>query len=267
MKPRLLIEPADARTIFDRAVQEHSLAVLTLQDGPEWLSFKSRFLERDARGRSFVLDYQAVDDVQLPILDPGQCIGVSFRQRSHKVLFATVVEAHGHFALDDQTSVPAVRYRWPETMTELQRRAYYRTPVPEDTSLIASLWPGGVAARARAQGGQVDIVTGYLQDLSCGGTLVRLHTNTHPSWRENQTVGLEMQLPDGRPPISLDAHYRGTRPDEDGNLSAALQFVGLELTVDGRLVLERLATSLQRLHRLTSAGGRHQRDQHRGHNL
>lgn len=260
MKPRRLITPHDAAQIFDRAVHERALAVLTLQDGHLWQTFKSRFLERDPRGRFFVLDYQPVDTTPLPPVAPGQYLGVSFRQRSRKLLFATVVEAKGHFVLDDKTTVPAVRYRWPDSVTELQRRAYYRTPVPPGTTLLASLWAGGTAARASAQGSTLQVSTGELADLSCGGALIRLHQTQRPDWPDEHTLGLEVQLPDGRPPITIDVRYRGARPDENGILNAAVQFVGLEINADGRAVLQRLANSVQRLHRLGLAGERGGRD-------
>lgn len=262
MRPRRILAPPDTAAIFDRAVQERALAVLTLQCGPEWHTFKARFLERDARGQYFVLDHHPVDDEPLPEVAPGQYVGVSFRQKSRKLLFGTIVEARGHFTLENEQRVPAVRYRWPESMTELQRRAYLRTPIPPETTLLASMWPGGVAARATAQGNALEVVPGELLDLSCGGTLVRLYQPQAPTWREDLTLGVELQLPDGRPPILVDAHYRGARPEQFGMLSVALQFVGLEVTVDGRLVLQRLASAVQRLHRLQWAASRRPASDH-----
>lgn len=250
MKPRRLLAPREAADIFDRAVQEHALAVLTLQDGTQWQTFKSRFLERDPRGRFFVLDYLPNDDEPLPALAPGQYLGVSFRQRSRKLLFATVVEAKGHFLLEDKRSIPAVRYRWPDSLTELQRRAYYRTPVPPGTHLLVHLWPGGVQARGSAQATSLQVTVGELADLSCGGALARLQQTERPDWLDQQTLGAEIHLPDGRPPVLIDVRFRGVRADETGVLLAAIQFVGLELSLDGRAVLQRLANSVQRLHRL-----------------
>ncbi len=260
MKPRRVLASRDATEIFDRAVQERALAVITLQNGTSWVTFKSRFLERDANQRFFVLDYAAPNGEQLPPLAPGQYVGISFRQKSRKVLFATVVEAKGHFVLDDQSSVTAIRYRWPESMTELQRRAYYRTPVPADMKLAVSMWPGGIAARGQAQSSALQVVTGDLGDISCGGCLVRTNPGATSTWADDDLLGAEIELPDGRAPILLDVRYRGMRQDEHGVPGAALQFMGLELTPDGRLVLQRLAQSVQRLHRLGIAGGRQRWD-------
>ncbi len=260
MRPRRLVAAHDATDIFDRAVREHALAVLTIQDDQQWHTFKSRFLERDPKGRFFVLDHQAVGDQALPSVSPGQCLGVSFRQKSRKLLFATVVEAKGHFVLDNNESVAAVRCRWPDSMTELQRRAYHRTPVPGDMTFVASLWEGGAQARAAAQGQPLAVLSGNLADLSCGGALVLVHTLKPPPWSDEQTLGMELQLPDGRAPITVDVRYRGTRAEVGGELSVAIQFVGLELSPDGQVVLQRLANSVQRLHRKGLSSNRDNRD-------
>lgn len=256
MKPRRVLTPQAAGNIFDHAVEERALAVLTLQDGAGWQTFKSRFLERDARGRFFVLDYQQVDDQPLPAVSPGLYVGVSFRQKGHKLLFATIVEAKGHFVLDGNTNVPAVRYRWPDNLTELQRRAYFRTPVPSGTHLPARLWSGGVTARTTARSTPLQICVGNLADLSCGGALIQLQLPTPPDWLDGQTLGLEIQLPDGSRPILIDGRYRGVRTDNSETLSAAVQFIGLEMTAQGRSALQRLAHSVQRLNRMTVAAGR-----------
>jgi c-di-GMP-binding flagellar brake protein YcgR len=253
MKPRRLLGTQDALQLFDRAVRERALAVLTLQVGDNWETFKSRFLERDPRGRFFVLDYVAQPGQTLPELAPGQYLGVSFRQASRKLLFATVVEAKGHFVLEDKVTVPAVRYRWPDTMTELQRRAYYRTPVPPDTHLPAAVWAGGVVARNQPRSNTLQVVPGRLADLSCGGALITLDQPQPPDWTDGTTLGLELHLPDRGSPVTLDAQFRGVRDDESGQSQVAVQFVGLEISVDGRSVLQRLSNSVQRLHRLALA--------------
>jgi c-di-GMP-binding flagellar brake protein YcgR len=249
MKPRRVPASPTATEIFDRAVEERALAVLTLQDGQQWFTFKSRFLERDPKARFFVLDYQAEPGEPLPAIAPGQYIGVSFRQKSRKFLFATVVEAKGQFVIGERQTVPAIRYRWPDSLTELQRRAYFRTQVPPNVPLTATLWAGGVQAWARSGETALQAITGDVIDLSCGGALIRLHVPNPPAWAEGQTLGVELYLPDRRTPIRVDTRYRGSRPDENGAITTALQFIGLELAVDGRVVLERLAKSVEQLTR------------------
>jgi c-di-GMP-binding flagellar brake protein YcgR len=239
--------------MFDEAVRQNALAVLTMHDNGDWHSFKSRFLERDSRHRFIVLDYQETHGTTPPVLSAGQYVGLSFRYKSRKIMFATVVEAKGRYLIDGKTGISAVRYRWPESMTELQRRAYYRTPVPHEVRILVNVWPGGVAARAAAQGAPLSVATGEALDMSCGGTLVRLNQLEAPPWTHNQTLGVELHLPDGQPPLAVDAYYRGARHDQSSHLCAAVQFVGLELSLDGRGVLQRLARCVQRFHRTTLA--------------
>lgn len=250
MKPQRTITGPDVAALFDEAVHQRALAVLTVQTDDQWTTFKSRFLERDPQRRFFVLDFQAVTGERLPDLVPGQCIGVSFRSRSRKVLFASLVEARGHYMFDDRSSIPAIRYRWPDRLTELQRRAYFRTPVPTAMALPVSLWAGGVAARANAQGRALQVLTGTLADISCGGALVRLTQGALPNWYESQNMGIELNLEDGRPPAVLNGCFRGLRQDETGQVTVAIQFIGLEITNDGRDLLQRLATCVQRLNRI-----------------
>lgn len=255
MNPRRAIPASELGPLFDDAVRERAIAVLSMQTDDGWLTFKSRFLERDSQERFFVLDYQGTDGKPMPELIPGHCIGLSFRHRNRKLLGATVVEARGHFMVDNRASIAAVRYRWPESLTELQRRSYYRTELPPTMSLPAAIWRGGTLARAETQRASLQTLTGTLADLSCGGTLVRLNDPNPPSFSDQATVGVEIQLDDGKPPIILDAYARGVRRDELGQTCLALQFVGLELSVDGRLVLERLAGFLRKLHRVNLQSG------------
>jgi c-di-GMP-binding flagellar brake protein YcgR len=255
MRPRRILTLHEAAEIIDSAVRDNALAILTLQEPRGWITFKGRFLERDPNRKFIVLDNQALPgDKPLPELSQGQYIGLSFRHRSRKVLCATVVEARGKFLVDGSAAVPAVRYRWPDALMELQRRAYYRTPVPPGTHLTASIWPGGIAFRDEAQTRSIEVYAGHAMDLSCGGTLVHVQQGAAPSWAIDQTLGVELHLPDGRPPVLLDAYFRGARSDSDGTQYIAVQFVGLELSADGRGLLQRLTRCLQKFHRLLMVG-------------
>jgi len=251
MKPRRILTLQDTSEILDFAAREKALAVVTVQQDGSWQSLKARFLEQDTNKRFFVLDYLSPSDKPLPTLSAGQYVGVSFRRKSRKVLFPTVVEASGSFLLNDGSNIPAVRFRWPESMTELQRRAYYRTPVPNGANLLANLWAGGRAARAAVQESTLHVVTGEAQDISCGGALIRINQLSPPNWATDATVGVELHLPDGRPPLLTDAYYRGVRHDPAGGLSLAIQFVGLELMVDGQIILQRITHCVQQFNRLT----------------
>jgi c-di-GMP-binding flagellar brake protein YcgR len=249
MRPRRIISKQEAAQIFEQAAHERALVVLSTQQAEDWHTFKSRFLECDPRQRFFVLDHQPTHGTMPPPLIPGQYVGVSLRHKSRKVMFSTVVESKGRFVVDGDGDVPAIRYRWPQTLTELQRRAYFRTPVPPGAAVAVSLWPGGIAARCESQGAGIEPVAGECMDLSCGGTLIRVR-DSFPGLADDQTVGVELRLPDGRPPLQLDAQYRGVRPDGAGYACVAVQFVGLEISPEGRTALQRLARCVQQFHHL-----------------
>lgn len=256
MKTRRETQTSETAQIFDQAVRERALAVVTIHDGRDWITYKSRFLERDPARQFFVLDHRDEHDCPHPTAAPGHYVGISLRHRSRKVMFATVIEARGHYQIESGEKIPAVRYRWPDSTAEFQRRAYHRTELPENTNLLVSLWPGGIAARQSAQRSTLQVVNGRLADISCGGTRIVLSQDSPPDWSESQTLGLEIQLEDGGAPIQLDAHYRGVRPDSAGKPAIAVQFVGLELSDQGRSILTRIAGLVQRYHRQGIASGR-----------
>jgi len=260
MKPRRILSLADTTEILDCAADESALAVVTVHGEHGWQSLKCRFLERDPNRRFFVLDYQSLRGDPLPQLRPGQYVGISFRRKSRKVLFTTVVEATGSFLVKDETSVPAIRYRWPEVMTELQRRAYYRTPVPKGVHLPVSLWLGGQEVRGAAQRSTMEIISGEAMDMSCGGALIRVDQVAPPKWLVDTTLGVELHLPDGRPPILLDAYYRGMRHDGANDLCLAVQFVGMEMMANGQALLTRIMRCIQQFNRSMFTTGSHERN-------
>ena len=255
MRPRRMAAAQDAATMFIEAARTRAIAVLTIQRDGRLDTFKCRFLEAHPGRGFFVLDYPGPGETAMPELAPGQFVGISFRHKSRKVLFATVVEAKGKFVIDEDTNIAAVRYRWPQSLTELQRRAYLRTPIPDGTRVSVELWSGGATNRPTPETRAAEGTRGHLLDLSCGGALAQLATTSDWSPGENDTLGAELHLPDGRPAVITDVQYRGARYDESGQPCLAVQFVGLEMTLDGRVALQRIASCVQRWNRQTAELG------------
>lgn len=253
MRPSRLLTNHKEQEIFDRAVRDSAIALVTIRSEDGWSTFKCRFLERDPQGSYFVLDHQSSAGETLPILSLGQYVGVNFRHGSRKIMFSTVVEAKGKFLMPDNREIAAIRYRWPDALTELQRRAFYRTAVPPGMVLIANLWPGGAERRAEAQRSAGQVVSGQLIDLSCGGALIEVHQQTTPPWTENQTLGIDLQLGDGKPSMAVDGHFKGFRAREGTPSTIAIQFVGFEMSVEGQVNMQRLSHAVQRLHRIGAA--------------
>lgn len=254
MRPRRIINHGEARELIGAAVREHALAVLSMRRENDWVTYKAHFLERDPQERFFVLDHQETHGTQPPAIEVGGQVGISFRHKSRKVMFATVIEAIGRFVIDSDQSIPAVRYHWPDVMTELQRRAYHRTLVPASTIVRTVFWAGGVDSRIEQQSQSRAVWCGENIDLSCGGTLIRLGQTPEPHWTEGQLLGLEVHLPDGRPPLVVDAFFRGLRRDDEGDICVGTQFVGLEHSNSGRKALQRLARCVQNFNRMAMVG-------------
>lgn len=253
MRPPRLLDPDETAEILEESVHDNALAVLSIQRRGTWRLFKSRFLENDPKRRYFVLDSQETHGASPPELQPGEYVGVNVRYRSHKLLFSTVVEARGKFLLDEGRSIPAVRYRWPQAVTEMQRRAYHRTPVPAGTCVPVNLWRGGVPDFDSETPDPTSVIAGQALDISCGGMLVRTPLPRPPQWPDDQLLGAELHLPDGRLPIRLNASFRAARMNDAGGACIAIQFLGLEMSADGRSILQRLSRCVQRFHSVSRA--------------
>src|SRR5262245_20192385 len=100
MRPRRMAAAQDAAMMFAEAARTRAIAVLTVQRDGRMDTFKCRFLEAHPARGFFVLDYPTPDATPMPELAAGQFVGISFRHKTRKVLFATVVEAKGKYVID-----------------------------------------------------------------------------------------------------------------------------------------------------------------------
>jgi hypothetical protein len=83
--------------------------------------------------------------------------------------------------------------------------------------------------------------TGLLQDLSAGGCRILLDASRDPQLQEGDTVRIRFQ-PDPRSvPLSVDAMFRHSDPMPQRRVTLGFQFVGLELTAEGRETLQAMA--------------------------
>jgi len=235
----VILESARRDQVLRDAVARNTAAVLSLKNGHAWSVHKSRLLGASATLDAIVVEYPAPTSPSSapPEVAPGESCSVAFRRGHKKCIFTSRIIGRRAYALNQQVTVDALVLSWPETLQGLQRRAYYRAPVPRHRTVIVECWQGG--ARNRSKAGTVvwPSYHGRLVDLSAGGMRVALSGGRDPGFHVGDLLGIQFQPDSSMEPLVLDAILRHSQPRKPDAVHLGLQFVGLEMTVEGRRLL------------------------------
>lgn len=233
----------------DRQVQ----AVISHRLDSGWTTYKSRILQADSAGEFLIIEHpQPAPGQAPPELAPGEKIGLTFRRGHKKCLCSVEIERLATFTLPDGQSVAAVQIPWPEKLQEVQRRIFYRANVPPGRRIEVRFWDGGIGDRDPAELQLVPHHTGLLQDISGGGCRVEIDAARDPQLRTGDTVGIEFQPDPRSEPLHIDAVFRHTEDADRGKLALGFQFVGLEVTPEGRATLHALSRVVSTFLRIES---------------
>jgi len=242
----LAAEACDAA--LEQAVVRREPVVLSLERPESWLVAKSRFLGAASPGRQLLVQYPdaAEADARRPEIGIGESVGVAFRRGHKKCVFTGIVLAIGDYASADGQSVESLALSWPAEVQELQRRAYYRVPVPGNRTVPVKFWEGSSDRQDGPGRRWTPTHTGQLADISIGGMRIVLPAAQNPRLHEGDPVGVEFQPDANQPPFVLDTRFRYANESPDGVVSIGLQLVGLEIRPDGQEALHRLFRVVRR---------------------
>jgi c-di-GMP-binding flagellar brake protein YcgR len=199
-------------------------------------------LQADLANHLLILEQPMHEPDQVPPeLAPGEQVGVTFRRGHKKCMCSVTIQRMLDYMLPDGASVRAMEIPWPDQLQQMQRRLYYRAVVPMGRRIEVSLWEGDILANEPAELRQRPHHLGLLQDISAGGCRVVFDKSRDPLLHEGDTVGIQFQ-PDPRcEPIRIDAVFRHSEEFAQNKLSLGFQFVGLEMTAEGRHALQALS--------------------------
>ena len=229
---------------LDEAVARRFIVSLSLKNDDGWTSYKSRFLAKDDRTDELIVEYPSPTGQPMPEVAPLQNIGVSFRRGHKKCMFNTVVRSRLNYTTDNGAQTPALKLAQPSDMFELQRRVFYRTPIPNAMAIEVRIWPGSDATQTLDS----TPFRGAMSDLSAGGLSFILDSEETPQWKVNTPINCWFDPNAGNSPIEAAAQFRHCEPMDDDRMRVGLQFAGLEASQQGRDTLQRildLTTHLQ----------------------
>ncbi len=251
MKPLLPVDTQKKNDILNHAIDRSQYCVITSREDGSWNSAKTKFVKaEDAPDRLFIEAVDAGSDHALSYLS-GELVGVNFRRGHRKCLFATTVLGTTSIEDADGSLVNVVELYWPDTMQEMQRRAFQRA-VPTGQHVSVRFWEGGIASRAEGERQSNGIHTGTLVDLSAGGMRI-LTTDIAPdTFEKGDTIGFSFRPKSRGETIAIDGVFRHLQITADGLASIGIQFIGLECSAEGRHMLAVLADVVAEYHRALS---------------
>jgi len=210
------------------------LRVMVTHHLPEgWRTYKSSFLSGTRLSGTILLKVlvpENTPDSTLP--QAGGPCGVTFRLGHKKCMFSTVVRSGV-----SENGALLVTVNWPENLEQLQRRAYERVAPPRDTVVAVRFWPEEPDSNAVENGR--NIRHGQLEDVSASG--MRVKTSDLGDIEVGRTYRCVFAPQPGAPVVIADAVLRHREAADHGRASLGFHFVGLEVTPEGRKLLDRIA--------------------------
>lgn len=232
--------PLDAQRqaeVLSQAASQFVPVTVTCRTTEGWSTFKSRFLSIEQAKRGLFIEYPSDPGGLTPEIVIGQTIGVTFRRGHKKCAFSSLVLERRTFTVGADNHVPALAIGWPEEVSELQRRLYYRAPVPDQQVIPVELWrsDNGIERSAYAPSCQ-----GRMLDISAGGMSVLINGSENPGWEQNHRVACSFAASRGETPVVVSARVCHREPTAADGVRIGLHFVGLDCTPEQRDALERV---------------------------
>jgi hypothetical protein len=217
------------------AIGQRAIARMCHMAGGKWIRNDVTLCELAESG--IVIQTLEGHTAHLEKLQIHQPVGISFQIDHEKFIFDSVI-----LGFESAITTPGGRIliEIPEVMEKMPRRAYERQPVPSNLNVQVLFWHRGYADNTI----RVPIESywqGQLMNLSAGGGQVCVPLAISDCFRPNQLIGLQFTPMFYQKPILVEAQIVHLRPEEAaGKLCLGLEFLGLEVSIDGRTILHRL---------------------------
>ena len=214
-------------SVLREALDRRTPLVLSFRGPAGWITFPSRLLGLDGNHARLTVELPAEHDQQwTDQLRGGNYLGVAFR-RGHKKCLCTCVVTDGNETRSGRNGRAGLTLRWPKQIQVLQRRNYYRVPVPPNMELKALIWSGGLDRKPENPAQDKTSMYARIRDISLGGMAVHAPAHEDCPFTEGQTVGCEFSTPDNER-ITIEARFRHATCKPNGEKLLGFQFVGLE---------------------------------------
>ncbi len=220
---------------IQEAVQQNLNAKMCHMIGGMWIRNTVYLVELSATGvvcRTFEEDHCHFEKLQI-----NQPVGISFQIEHEKFIFDTTVMG---FESSVATKGGRILLEMPDRIEKMPRRAYERQAVPEELNVHVLFWHRGHIDNVNHSPTE-SYWQGKMINLSAGGTQVAVSSSLADCFTPGQLIGMQFTPMFYQKPILVEAQIIHLKPDnETGKLFLGLEFLGLEVSIDGRNILHRL---------------------------
>lgn len=178
----------------------------------------------------------------------NQPVGLCFRMDYSKYICESTIVGLDSAVLEGQNG--KVLLERPHRIEKIPRRAYQRQPVPKDLNIKVLFWHRGFLDKVGTV--QADCYwQGQLADLSAGGLRMIAGLEKRDCFSIGQVFGIQFTPLYYQKPILAEGQLQHLRENkETGTLWMGIEFLGLETSVEGRAILQRLLETVEEYRRL-----------------
>lgn len=264
MSEIVMLEGHESRAVIQAVVDGQAPAIMSYLSRDKW--HVAKVLMKDLLANRLYVEGCRASRRPHPVnIRVHQPVGMNFKHAYGKFVFDT--EVMGLEPSSDPEGGGTIVLAAPDRLGVVQRRSYFRVNVPGSLKVNVVVWHR--KHQRRSQEGVHKYHEGRLVDISAGGAQLAMPLKgagddatagvSESEFHRGQFVGVRFTPMPYETPLMFTAQVRTVLPTADHqNLCLGLQIVGLEASEEGREVLSRLATVVDRYYQINQSGAKEQ---------
>jgi hypothetical protein len=214
--------------------------------GGKWMQNTVKMVNISSSGIMFQASEK--HKAHLEKLQINQPVGISFQIKHQKCIFDSTVLGLDFLAADGSKILMAI----PDRLEKMPRRSYERQPVPSSLNVNVLFWHRGYIDNT-INAPVESYWQGKLANLSANGAQVSASLSLASSFQIGQLIGLQFTPMFYQKPVLVEGQIVHVQPkEEETTLNLGIEFLGLEVSIDGRDILHRLMEIVQEYARLNN---------------
>ncbi len=264
MSEIVILQGEESRTVLMSVVEQQSPAIMSYLSKDKW--HVAKVILKALQDDKLYIEGCHPTGKPHPInIQINQPVGLNFKHAYGKFVFDTVVV--GLEPSLDPDAGGRIALTAPQRIGVVQRRAYFRVNVPDSLKVTVVIWHRSGSRQTKEP--MHNYYEGRLMDISAGGAQIVVPAKNVKmegapgsgvfDFHKGQFIGMRFTPLPFETPLVFNAQIRNILPTADHSaLCLGLQIVGLEASEEGRQILARIASVVERYYEINQASGKPQ---------